>query len=127
MPDRQSLVEFASTALPAPVVVMSGPTAATKPFQETPVREPSLTRAFLKIQEGCDDYRTYRIVPYARGPSRSRPLQSILEEARSLVGKARKSSSREPIGLYGKDLSKAPDEKNLSKALDGRIWERPRG
>ncbi|MGI6619860.1 MAG: MiaB/RimO family radical SAM methylthiotransferase [Bacillota bacterium] len=123
VPDRQSLVEFASTALQSGAKVVDvRPYSSDEAFQETPVREPSLTRAFLKIQEGCDDYCTYCIVPYARGPSRSRPLQSILEEARSLVGKGYKEIilTGTHIGLYGKDLSKAPDEKNLSKALDGK-------
>ena len=99
VPDRQSLVEFASTALQSGAKVVDvRPYSRDEAFQETPVREPSLTRAFLKIQEGCDDYCTYCIVPYARGPSRSRPLQSILEKPAVSWGKAtRKSSSREPI------------------------------
>ena len=38
------------------------------------------TRAFLKVQDGCDAFCSYCIVPYARGRSRSIPLPSILEQ-----------------------------------------------
>ena len=44
------------------------------------------TRAYLKIQEGCDQYCSYCLIPYARGPSRSRPLASVRAEAARLVG-----------------------------------------
>jgi len=39
------------------------------------------TRAFIKIQDGCDRYCSYCIVPYVRGPVTSRPLTDILEES----------------------------------------------
>lgn len=42
-------------------------------------------RAFLKIQEGCNNFCTYCIVPYARGPLRSRPPEKVLEAVRLLV------------------------------------------
>jgi threonylcarbamoyladenosine tRNA methylthiotransferase MtaB len=45
----------------------------------------SRTRAYLKIQEGCEQYCTYCLIPYARGPSRSRPLSGIYREARRLA------------------------------------------
>ncbi len=43
------------------------------------------TRAFLKIQEGCDRRCSYCAVPDARGPSRSRPLEEVLRQAASLA------------------------------------------
>ena len=43
------------------------------------------TRANLKIQEGCDFYCTYCIVPYTRGAARSRQLADILREAKTLL------------------------------------------
>ncbi len=42
------------------------------------------TRAFMKIQDGCDRYCSYCIIPYARGHLRSRTIESIREEALSL-------------------------------------------
>ncbi len=43
------------------------------------------TRATLKVQDGCEQFCTYCVVPYARGPSRSRPAAEVLEEAARLV------------------------------------------
>lgn len=43
------------------------------------------TRAFVKVQDGCDSYCTYCIIPYVRGRSRSRPLSEIIEEIQGLV------------------------------------------
>ena len=43
------------------------------------------TRAFMKIQDGCDNYCAYCIIPYARGHIRSRSMESIKKEAESFV------------------------------------------
>ena len=47
----------------------------------------SRTRAYIKIEEGCDRFCSYCVIPYARGPVRSRPEEEILREAESLVEK----------------------------------------
>ena len=44
-----------------------------------------MTRAYIKIQDGCDRFCSYCLIPYARGPVRSRPAGEIVEEVRSLV------------------------------------------
>ncbi len=68
---------------------------------------PGRTRAFLHVQDGCEAFCTYCIVPYARGPSRSRPLSSLIEEVRRME----RAGIRELVltgihlGLYGRDLS----------------------
>lgn len=76
-------------------------------FEEMPIRNyKSRTRAFLKIQEGCDQYCTYCIIPYARGHIRSRKPESIIAEVKELAG----SGFREivltgiHVASYGKDL-----------------------
>ena len=43
------------------------------------------TRAYIKIQEGCNRFCSYCVIPYARGPVRSRALDDIVEEAKSLI------------------------------------------
>ncbi len=44
------------------------------------------TRAFIKVQDGCNSYCSYCIIPFVRGRSRSRPIGEILEEAKGLIG-----------------------------------------
>lgn len=44
------------------------------------------TRAFLKVQDGCNQFCSYCIIPYARGRVRSRSLDDVLEEVRRLAG-----------------------------------------
>lgn len=63
-------------------------------------------RAFLKIQEGCDKFCTYCIIPYARGLIRSRNAQSIIEEAQDFVDKGYHEIVLTGIhtGGYGSDL-----------------------
>lgn len=67
--------------------------------------ETDKTRAFLKIQEGCNQYCTYCIIPYARGPLRSRSLDSIREEVGKLVAAGYKEIVLIGIhlGCYGKE------------------------
>ncbi len=106
--DRESLVKIAERALSSgQKAVEVKPYSKRQVFQETPVRDPSLTRVFLKVQEGCNDFCTYCIVPYARGPSRSRPVESVLQEARALLEKGYKEIilTGTHIGLYGQDLA----------------------
>ena len=63
------------------------------------------TRAFLKIQDGCDNFCSYCKVPYVRGRPRSRSLSEIITEARSLAGAGFKEIVLCGIclGAYGKD------------------------
>ena len=63
------------------------------------------TRAFLKIQEGCNQFCTYCIIPFARGPLRSRSLTSIREEVEKLVASGYKEIVLIGIhlGCYGKE------------------------
>ena len=64
------------------------------------------TRAFLKIQDGCNNFCTYCIIPYARGPVRSRPKDSVIEEATHLVNNGYHEIVLAGIhtGGYGQDL-----------------------
>jgi threonylcarbamoyladenosine tRNA methylthiotransferase MtaB len=66
----------------------------------------SMTRAYIKIQDGCNQFCSYCIIPYARGPIRSRQIYDIIEETEKLA----KSGFKEIIltgihvASYGKDL-----------------------
>ncbi|RKD27609.1 threonylcarbamoyladenosine tRNA methylthiotransferase MtaB [Caminicella sporogenes DSM 14501] len=69
------------------------------------------TRAFLKIQEGCNQFCSYCIIPYARGPVRSRKFENIISEVKRLSKNGFKEIVLTGIHIasYGKDLK----DKNL--------------
>lgn len=54
-------------------------------FEDLNIDHFSNTRAFLKIQDGCNNFCTYCIIPYARGRVRSRSPESVLKQAQELV------------------------------------------
>lgn len=68
----------------------------------------SKTRAFVKIEDGCTEFCTYCIIPYARGPVRSRPAESIKKEVEKLAENGFKEIVLTGIHLasYGKDTKK---------------------
>lgn len=79
----------------------------TRDFEDIPLYgTPHRTRAFLKIQDGCCNFCTFCIIPYARGPVRSRSLSSI----KSAVDKLVEENFHEVvltgihIGAYGRDF-----------------------
>jgi len=76
-------------------------------FETLPAAQDGIrTRAQLKIQDGCDRYCSYCIIPYARGPVRSRPLDSVLEETKRLAEAGYREIVLTGIHLmsYGKDI-----------------------
>lgn len=64
------------------------------------------TRAYLKIQDGCSQFCSYCIIPYARGPIRSRDPEDIMEEVRVLAQNGFKEIVLTGIHVasYGKDI-----------------------
>jgi threonylcarbamoyladenosine tRNA methylthiotransferase MtaB len=64
------------------------------------------TRAYVKIQDGCDNFCTYCLIPFVRGRSRSRPKESVLLEVARLVKNGYKEIVLTGIDMcsYGKDL-----------------------
>lgn len=75
------------------------------------------TRAYLKIEEGCDQFCTYCIIPYARGPVRSRRQESVIKEVKRLVGLGVKEIilTGTHLGAYGSEVS---NEEALSILLE---------
>lgn len=83
-------------------------------------RESGMTRAYVKIQEGCDRFCSYCLIPYARGPVRSRSLEEIVEEVRMLLA----SGIREIVltgintALYGTEQGAKHSLEQLLEVLD---------
>ena len=78
---------------------------------EEPSPCPTRTRAFLKIQDGCDNYCAYCLIPYARGASRSEPIERIMAEVKEFKEQGYNEIviTGIEISSYGKDLVKQGD------------------
>lgn len=87
-------------------------------FGALPARRKTGPTAFLTVQEGCDKFCTYCVVPYTRGAEVSRPFDAIVDEAKSLVD----AGARE-ITLLGQNVNAWDDDAGtglhgLIRALD---------
>ena len=78
---------------------------ALSKFEVMPARRRANPSSFLTIQEGCDKFCTYCVVPYTRGAEISRPWVDVLVEAQALVG----AGARE-IVLLGQNVNAWADE-----------------
>ncbi len=86
-------------------------------------------RAFLKIQDGCDSFCSYCIVPYLRGKPHSKPPALIKREARALAGNGYKELvlAGTHLGLYGRDLGAGADLAGVvEKLLEAGLFPRVR-
>lgn len=95
---------------PLPKVKQSRPTGHE--FEPSPITVfGNRTRPFLKIQDGCNALCSYCIVPYARGASRSMPVESVLQHIKQLsrAGYHEVILSGIHLGAYGRDLRPKTD------------------
>lgn len=83
-------------------------------------RFPDQTRAYLKVQDGCNLFCSYCIIPYARGRSRSLPEEDVIRQVQALT----RSGHREIIltgiclGAYGKDLTSSTNLLSLIQQIE---------
>jgi threonylcarbamoyladenosine tRNA methylthiotransferase MtaB len=78
----------------------------------------SHTRAFVKVQDGCNSFCTYCIIPYVRGRSRSRPMEEILSEVRGLIEKRYKEVVLTGINIGDFEGSNGERLADLVRAVD---------
>ena len=93
---------------------------ANAKFAALGVRRRSGPSAFLTVQEGCDKFCTYCVVPYTRGAEISRPFKDLLAETQRLL----EAGARE-ITLLGQNVNawRGEDAKGAAIGLDGLIRE----
>ncbi len=105
--DRVKIVEFAQNALKnrGEKILKVGATDDISDFEELP-HSPHRTRAFLKIEDGCNNFCSYCIIPYVRGRVRSRSPESIRRECEELKNAGYKEIvlTGIHIGAYGRDF-----------------------
>ena len=77
------------------------------------------TRALLKVQDGCRNFCTYCLIPFARGPERSMPFDTAVSEARRLAEEGYREIvlTGIEISAYGRDLPGRPGLISLVEAL----------
>ena len=76
-------------------------------WEELPINFPVIhSRAFVKIQDGCNHFCTYCIIPYLRGRPVSRPTENIISEIKRLIDNGTKEIIFTGIhlGIYGRDI-----------------------
>ena len=105
---RKDIVDLVESYVPKMGVVCTvGKIAGEREFERLTIsRLADRTRAYLKIQDGCSQFCSYCIIPYARGPIRSRDPEDIMEE----VGVLAKNGFKEivltgiHVASYGRDM-----------------------
>jgi tRNA-2-methylthio-N6-dimethylallyladenosine synthase len=104
------------TVLPMAITPRPGERTAHYPTKIEPAK--ASPTAWLPVILGCNKVCTYCIVPYRRGRERSRPIEELLTEARSLVAKGAKELTLlgQTVEAYGLDL---PDRPNLADLMKG--------
>ncbi len=122
--DREEIVEKVLALKPGEKRDAVSPFSRGDAFEEFSATAEDRTRAHLKIQDGCDRYCTYCIIPYARGPVRSRPLESVRAELEKLANAGYKEVVLTGIHLmsFGKDFANKSDIAEAiacAKGIDG--------
>lgn len=94
----------------------------TKEYESLHLTKPGdHTRAYIKVQDGCNQFCTYCIIPYARGRVRSRETEDVLEEVKTLAGNGYKEVVLTGIHLssYGIDFDGERHLLDLIQAVHG--------
>ena len=106
--ERAQIVDYVERALREDGILDGvGDIMQAHTFEDIPLYDsPQRTRAFLKIEDGCENFCSYCIIPYARGPVKSRALSHIRAEAEKLVraGFHEIVLTGIHLGAYGRDL-----------------------
>ena len=115
---RKSIVEITEALDSNSKLNMVGDIMHNHEFEDLKITKyEDRTRAFIKIQEGCSQFCSYCIIPYARGPIRSRPENEVLAEIKKLAdnGFAEIILVGIHVASYGLDLKNTSLEQLLTE------------
>lgn len=124
-PDRARIVEEAENAVAGTLRLAVSPIDSAKKFFEVSITEMmDRTRAFVKVQEGCNESCTFCIVPQTRGRSRSRSPEAVLAQVRDLIARGYPEIvlTGVHLGDYGLDLA---EHRRMLPELIRRILDVP--
>jgi threonylcarbamoyladenosine tRNA methylthiotransferase MtaB len=109
--DKTSVNPESTFVIPESTFVIPGLTRDPQPPPDAFPPSGARTRAFLKAEDGCDQYCAYCIIPTARGAVRSKPMEEILTEATALLTSGYREIVLTGINLarYGADFERQGD------------------
>ena len=121
--DKAKIVELLDEYFKNKEIINVQYTGRLKEFEDMYINNfPGRTRAFVKIQDGCDNFCTYCIIPFVRGKCRSKEESKVIEEVTDLVNNGYKEIVLTGIhtGSYGVDLDTSfADLLNKLVRIDG--------
>lgn len=124
--NKHLLVDIALARKMCDQEIYIGDIAAKREICDLPVRRfPGRTRCYLKIQDGCNNFCSYCIVPLARGRVRSLSPEGVLKQVEVFVGEGYRELVLTGIhvGMYGQDLTPRTSLLDLARALASRPGE----
>ncbi len=105
--NKSNIVDYVEEHLKTGKQIIAKDNIMTVPFEDMEINHfESRTRAFVKIQDGCENYCAYCIIPFVRGRCRSKDKDSVIREITTLVNNGYKEIVLTGIhtGSYGIDL-----------------------
>lgn len=110
------LEEFFDSEKKPDCAIINVPSLKDAEFEKMKIKKFERTRAYIKIQDGCESHCAYCAIPKARGPVRSKPFSDVIEEIKMLACSGCKEVVLTGIetGDYGRDISK---DVNLASLL----------
>ncbi len=102
-----------------PIPAVDAPSFITPPTSPAAIEQSNHTRAFIKVQDGCDNRCTFCIVTLARGAGRSRPVAEVVAEVNRLVAAGYQEAvlSGVHLGSYGQDVGHSDGLQNLVRTI----------
>ena len=96
------------------------PALDSSPFEEMSIRRFDRTRAYVKIEDGCESKCAYCTIPASRGPIRSKPFGDVIDEVKLLTDNGVREIVLTGIetGSYGRDLPEKESFASLLSAID---------